>query len=272
VARRRQLTQPAVERPRLSLRANQRAELRAIGTTAGTATIDCGGARHRLSVRDGELHTHDHDAVGELALHALGGRLADCLIYVLVWRQSFADGFLSFWAAHESLDALARAHLRRQWIDNYWEGWPSEPPPAVVLFEQQWQDALGAAVARHAVRAGRPDRVAAVHRAVRVRLRTAFVKSLASVSAHRRPDALVPLTIAVEPGPPAASGRLAQSGSSVELRVGAEWLWEVWAAGGAVVDGRLVLAHRLDRVDGVAYLDWQPTGAPDGEHLPNLRQ
>ena len=222
------------------------------------ATIACGGQPHRLAIVDGQLDTVDHDAVGEMALHALGGGLPDCLVYVVVWQQSFSDGFLEFWAAHESLDVLARRQLRREWIDNYWEGWPAAPAPGAVLFEQPWQDVLGVAVARRAGGDG-------VDRAVSVRLRRCFVRSLANVFAHRRPDALVPLTVVVSTGRPAVTGRLARTGSWAHIRVAPEWLWDVWGAGMALVDNRLVVARRGATLDVV---EWRPSGGADDEHLP----
>lgn len=221
------------------------------------------------------MHTLDHDAPAELALHALGGGLPECLVYVLVWQQSFTDGFLPFWAEHETLDRLERAHLRREWIDNYWEGWPPEPPAAAVLFEQCWQDALGAAVAKRAAAyraaagravAGRePYTAKATDRAVQVRVRSAFVESLAGVVAHTRPDALVPLSVVVGGGPPGVTGRLARTGSRVEIRVAAAWLWDIWARGDAVVDCRLVIGRNGNHLDRV---EWHPTGGAQREHAP----
>jgi len=261
----------------LVLRPEQRARLRSIGRTSGPATIDCGSEHHRLSTQDGWLHTHDHDATGELALHALGGGLPECLVYLLVWRQSFADGFLPFWAEHEKLDRLQRAHLRREWVDNYWEGWPPEPPAGAVLFEQRWQNALGAAVARETAGGKETDRMGAIHRAVQVRVRSAFVKSLGGVSAHTRPDALVPLRVVVGAGPASVTGRLARTESSVEIHVTADWLWEVWATGYCLVDGKLVIGRDKTNVQTV---EWHPTGGAHREHTPavspwrrlNLRQ
>lgn len=244
-----------------------RSRLVAIGSSIAPATIDCAGQRHQLSVDSaGDLTAHDHDADGELVLHTLGGGLPDCLAYVRVWRQSFNDAYLLFWAEHERLGEPARRHLRRQWIDNYWDGWPTEPVPAAVLFAQAWQDALGVAVARRSAAAGTQH--AAVARAVQVRLRTAFVRSLAGVTAHRKPDALVPLTVAVAAGAPAVDGRLAPSASWAHVRVDPSWLWDIWGGGLAVVDGRLVVGGDDTAL---SVLEWQAGGGAH-HHPVILRQ
>jgi hypothetical protein len=49
------------------------------------ATIDCGGAKHVIELRDGRLHVRDHDGEAELALAALGGNPPMCVEIVQMW-------------------------------------------------------------------------------------------------------------------------------------------------------------------------------------------
>jgi hypothetical protein len=106
-----------------------------------------------------------------------------------------------------------------------------------------------------------------LQRAVQRRARRAFVASLAAVTAHRRPDALVPVTIRVEDVAPSVSGRLALDASRVALRLRPAWLWSVWADGGALHEGRFVVSRDELAVD---TLVWRPTGRGAREHLPYL--
>ena len=107
-----------------------------------------------------------------------------------------------------------------------------------------------------------------VVRATQTRARRAFVSSLATVDAHRRPDALVPVRIRVTPAAPCeVRGRLSQEGSGVELRLPIDWLWTVWREGLAVVDDRFVLARHGDVLQTV---EWFPSGGRASEHVPEV--
>jgi hypothetical protein len=236
---------------------------------AGRIAIVCSGAAHTASVVGSELVLHDHDVAAELTLLALGSALPACLVYAAVWNEGTrSERFLRGWA-DDVEGELVRA-AREDWAGNYWEYWPTDPPASRVLFGPALQDRLATAAAEAAVRdalsSGGAGRVPLVVRATQTRARRAFVRSLAVVDAHRRPDALVPVRIRVTPSAPAsAGGRLSQDGSGVDLRLPLDWLWTVWAPGLAVVDDKLVLARHGDVLE---VLDWRPTGRRALEHAP----
>ena len=233
----------------------------------GVVVIACGGAfhtAHDTGVADG-LVLDDHDLVSELSLLALGAALPACLAYAAIYDDGVhGSRFLRLWADDVEGDRVRAS--REDWIGNYWEYWPTDPPAARVLFGPRLQDSLAMAAARRA--AVDPARAPMVVRATQTRARRAFVSSLASVDAHRRPDALVPVRIRVTPAAPCeVRGRLSQEGSGVELRLPIDWLWTVWREGLAVVDDRFVLARHGDVLQTV---EWFPSGGPASEHVPEV--
>lgn len=237
----------------------------------GTVAIACRGGRHRARVREGRFVLDDHDVDAELALLALGAELPECLVYTAVWHHAVGDAaFLLAWADDVEDEGLRTA--REDWEGNYWESWPMEPPAGRVLFGPRLQRALGLAAARWAATdadAGRLESWFALQRATQTRARRAFVRSLAPVDAHRRPDALVPVRIRIdgEAAAGAVSGRLDRRASEVDLVLPADWLWTVWAVNGGVVGDRFVVSS----LDGVDHLvEWRPTGSGPAEHRPDV--
>lgn len=238
---------------------------------AGTIPIPCRGGHHRARVDGGRLVLDDHDVEAELALLALGSSLPECLVYAAVWHHAVEDtAFLHAWADDVEDEGLRTA--REDWEGNYWESWPMEPPAGRVLFGRRLQRDLGLAAAQRAAveaDAGRLDAWYALQRATQTRARRAFVRSLAPIDAHRRPDALVPVQIRIDggAGAGAVSGRLARRASEVELVLPADWLWTVWAVHGGLVDGRFVVSAEGD-VDHV--VGWRATGRALAEHRPEV--
>ena len=233
----------------------------------GEIAILCGGTRHTASDTGGPdgLRLHDHDVVAELSMLALGAALPACLAYAAVYDEGVHGGrFLRLWADDVEGDRVRAT--REDWIGNYWEYWPTDPPAARVLFGPRLQESLAMAAARRA--AVDPARAPLVVRATQTRARRAFVRSLAVVDAHRRPDALVPVRIRVTPAAPCeVTGRLSQEGSGVELRLPIDWLWTVWGEGLSVVDDRFVLARHGDVLQTV---EWFPSGGRASEHVPEV--
>jgi hypothetical protein len=242
---------------------------------AGVVVLPCEGALHHAALHGDTLELAEHDVGSELPLLVFGGSLPPCLIYQEVWCSAFSDGFFASWAADPDGARINRD--REEWYENYWESWPSEPAAARALFGPALQGQLAVEVARAWVASRGPDGPGAmwtwVRRAITMRARSAFVASLASVHAHRRPDALVPVAISVTPaGPPRIHGRLATERSRVELTLPIEWLWTVWARGLAVVDGRFVLGVDGRAPSGIELVEWTPTGNRAREHEPRRRR
>ena len=232
--------------------------------------IACGEAVHHAIVRDSDLVLIDHDIEAELAMVVFGAELPACLIYKAAWDGARTDTFLAEWAADGDGDRLD--HARDDWYGNYWESWPSEPSAARALFGPRLQRELAIATARHwpfiGGRDGPGSLWGSVRHAVARRARRALVLSFASVDAHRRPDALVPMSITVVPtGTPQIAGVLSRRASYVELTLPVAWLGDVWARDLAVLDGDFVL--RLEDHD-AAVVVWRPTGAPHREHHPSV--
>lgn len=260
-----------------SLTMDARKRLRSIDPVGSDGVaVRCGSATHRLRVRGCELVLDDHDPLAEAGLVAFGAGLPDCLVYYVAWQEAFDDeGFIAAWAGTDYLAPHSRISAREEWDENYWEAWPSEPAAAVVLFDGATRDHLGVEVAKRAAAVGSGRWLQLAAAAVRVRVRGAFVDSLESVEAHRRPDALVPLVVRVDfgGGVPRARGRLAEVGSSVTLDVQPSWLWHVWAAGLSTVGGCFVLDRREGSEGGaggdvVRLVHWAPTGRAHREHHP----
>ena len=236
----------------------------------GDISVPCGGARHRARLTPAGLELLDHDVDAELTMVIFGGDLPSCLLYRAAWDGAFGDGFLAEWGADADGDRLD--HARDDWYGNYWESWPREPSAARVLFGARLQRHLAVSVADQwpivGGRDGPGTQWAAVRHAVAVRARRALVLSLASVDAHRRPDALVPVAITVVPeGRPSIGGTLSRRASYVEVTLPARWLGEVWARDLAVHDGRFVVGVRESEL---LTLEWKRTGRAGREHEPSL--
>lgn len=239
----------------------------------GAIVIACRGGEHRAHLTSEGFELDDHDVAAELALLALGSDVPGCLLYLAVWTQALVDaGFLLAWG--DDVDGEGLRAAREDWEGNYWESWPLEPPAGRVLFGPRLQRAVALTAARLAADdadRGDLERWYALQRATQTRARSAFVRSLASIEAHPRPDALVPVRIHVDPdgGVGAIHGRLARVGSAVEVVLPFDWLWTVWAGSGGLADGRFVLA-----ADGaeVVVVEWQRSGGAEREHVPRIER
>lgn len=251
---------------------DQRNQIRVIDEPdgGGRVAIDCSGGVHHATVEGADLRLHDHDIDAELALLALGADLPTCLVYLAVWRHDLIEpAFLLAWGDDGEVEGMQAA--REDWEGNYWESWPASPPAARALFGRRLQRSLAlAAVRAEAAAGGAGDEGwLALQRATQTRARRAFVRSLATVEAHPRPDALVPVRIRMDRAGVrgAVAGRLARTGSAVDLVLPADWLDAVWRPGLAVVDDRFVL-HR--DTDSLAVVSWGPSGGGGSEHVPSI--
>ena len=250
---------------------DRRADFVAIDVDAdGVIKIPCADAVHTAHVAGDRFVLDDHDVDAELALVVFGADPPLCLLYEAVWDGAATDTFLAEWAADADGERVLKAS--EDWYGNYWESWPTEPSAARVLFGRHLQRALAVSTARAWVQRGGVDGPgsawADVRRAIATRARRAIVLSLANVDAHRRPDALVPVSVTVTPdGPPSVDGVLSRSTSWIDLRLPLRWLWDVWGVDGGLARGRFV----LDRTNAaVRVVEWTATGGAEREHRPSV--
>lgn len=248
-------------------------------------SVACGPSIHRLRWRSGQLETCDHDLDAEEALVAFGGAIQPCVRLHRLWRDAVADGgFLEEWARRPDPDPARRdwiaGALRRLRAEGVQDLLPSLPlrraermgevlvdlPPPLL---DRAAVAAAARVLERRVPVGPPPPgLDAVVDAVRVRLRSAFVRSLRRWADVVRPAALVPLSCGVVArgvGDPLAEGRLDGRASAVRVVVDASWIVSVWGRGIEVVDGDLVVAAD-DHAATV--LRWSP--APGGGLVAGL--
>jgi len=54
-----------------------------------TATVDCGGAQHRVSWRRGKVVLEDHDLMSERTMLVFGGELCQCMRVLEMWIEQF---------------------------------------------------------------------------------------------------------------------------------------------------------------------------------------
>ena len=235
----------------------------------------------------------DHpDPEAEVAMVALGGEEPPCLALLNLWTLAVADGgFLEEWAddAHLSPARLSWLHmalerLRNEGFHEFLRSIPTsraEPMGRFLhRFPRPWLDRAAATVAEAVVDGDGVvcDNAAGWLRAAAAqRVRRAFVTS---VGGHESgltlgAAALVPLTVHVGSaanGEGGIEGRLRGPGRSVVIAVDRRWLHAVWAAGAAVIDGRLVLAlESADCHTAVAtVVTWPP--ALSGEAAPVLER
>jgi hypothetical protein len=222
-------------------------------------TVRCDGALHRVRWHHGRIQLTDHpDPEADAVLAAFGGPQPACLELLTTWRSAVADGgFLTEWANEDGSDARRSGHLeaalhrlRREGVQDLLPALdPNRAERMGVVLTELSSDLLDRAALASARRLLR-RRDLAEHdltpwliRAVRVRARSAFVRSLTRWRLHARPAALVPFHCQVGLGvTPTATGVLAGRDSRCDVVLDARWLLDVWGPRRAVQGGDLVLA------------------------------
>lgn len=221
----------------------------------------CQGTRHRIRWVRGDVVLDDHpDVDAELVLVALGGEQPACLAVAELWADALIDGgFVAEWSTRERPDrdrsariTTALNRLRLEGVQDLLVELPARRAArmglALATFSPALQDQAAVRVAERVLAEADPashELARFLARAVRVRARSAFVRSLSPWRDYARPAALVPFSCRVlaDPlAPPVVAGRLQGSTSWCELSVGLPWLVDVWGCGLDVVDGHLVVA------------------------------
>jgi hypothetical protein len=209
------------------------------GLAPAQATLECGGATHRLRWADGELYALDHDDIeGERALAALGHERCACVDTLDAWQRHADDLRVLVLGSRGSSDRLARdRHAAGYAIVAYGPG-PLSPSPG-----SEPEHALPALLA---LGGGIPERLAATVAASRLGgfpeterpwLHAALAgrAMLALRSWLGEPAAGIDVAMADAP-------RLVRDGERIEAALPFSWLVDVWAKGLAVIWGRFCLA------------------------------
>jgi hypothetical protein len=220
--------------------------------------ITCGEQLHTVRWRHGEVELVDHDDLdAELALVAFGGAEPRCLAVLALWNDATADGgFLGEWA-DGGFDSsrlwwltMALERMRSEGFHEFLRDLPlrraNRMGHFLTTFPSLWIDRAATTVAERSIRGDGVECVqvpALITQAVARRLRRSFVLSVGGRQTALGAAALVPFEPVVSDGEaPAVDGVLNGRSSCVRVSVDRSWLFDVWGAGAAVIDGSLVLA------------------------------
>lgn len=118
-----------------------------------SATVDCGGEKHRVTWRRGKVVLEDHDLNAERGMVAFGGELCSCMRVLEIWVEQFRMPAHLFGQMHTWLGEQAFllpdefAHPRRSAMVLNWERtWRFESylptKHAKLLFEELKDKAL----------------------------------------------------------------------------------------------------------------------------------
>lgn len=252
--------------------------------------VTCGDSVHTVRWEGGALVLVDHgDLDAELALVAFGGDEPACLAQFGLWNDAISDGgFLGEWVdddLDESRLWWLRMALERMRSEGFHEFLRELPPSRaarmaqfLTRFPAPWLDLAAAGVAEAVIDGPGVtcDRAADLFPpAIARRLRKAFVTSVGGRQVALGGAALVPFRPVVDPVEPFAEGVIQGRASQVTIGVGQRWLFDVWGAGAAVVDGHLVLGvERHDQQSEATIIVWHTDGRraePTIEQRPLLR-
>ena len=219
---------------------------------------------------------HHPDPDAEAVLTALGGDQPPCLAIADLWADAVTDGgFVAEWSTCERPEhdrpariTIALNRLRLEGVQDLLNELAPRRAARMGLFlatfSPAFQNRAAVQVAQGVLARPRPaehELAPFLARAVRVRSRSAFVRSLTRWREYARPAALVRFHCRVLADPmasPTVLGQLDGSGSWCELSVGLAWLVDVWGRSLDVVDGHLVVACSA----GTAFaVDWVKDGS-----------
>lgn len=244
--------------------------------------VVCNRERHRLRWEGGRVEPVDHPELeAELALVAFGGEEPSCIALHRLWNDAVADGgFMAEWVepthlspAWHSWLGMALERMRSEGFHEFLRHLP--PPRAQRMgeflhrFPHPWIDRAGAEVSRQVAEGLKIEADGLgplLAQATANRLRRSFVDAVGGRQLAVGAAALIPLRLRVHAGAaPVIDGLIRGQGRGLAITVDRSWLHEVWAAGAAVVDGRLVLAIEQGSATTVAW-------SPDDPARPRLER
>ena len=213
-----------------------------------TATVDCGGEKHRVTWRRGKVVLEDHDLIAEKGMVAFGGELCPCMRVLEIWVEQFRMpphlfGQMHTWLGEQAFllpDEFAyprRSAMVLNWARSWrFESWlPTKQ--AKMLFEELKDKALPAL--RQHLNAWKPRTGARIIAGCQV--------------------ALAPSN-----QPPALDGTTDRVSMRATAWLHGRWVVDVWPHGIAVVDDAFVLdltkARTLNDLEVVA-VRWEPNAA-----------
>ena len=213
-----------------------------------TATVECGGEKHRVSWRRGKVVLQDHDLDAERGMMAFGGEMCPCMRVLEVWVEQFRMppdlfGQMHTWLGDQAfLLPTEFAVPRRMGMVLHWErAWRFESylptKQAKLLFEELKDKALPT---------------------LRQHLNAWKVKTGARVVAACQ-VALTPSNV-----PASVEGTTDRVAMRVTARLHPRWVVDVWTQGIAVVDDAFVVDLRTARTPNdldVVAARWEPNGA-----------
>ena len=212
-----------------------------------TATVDCGGEKHRVTWRRGKVVLEDHDLDAERGMMAFGGEMCPCMRVLEVWVEQFRMppdlfGQMHTWLGDQAFLLPTELALpRRMAMILSWERlWRKESwlrsKQADLLAAELKEKALP--LVRQHVNAWKPKTGARVVSGCQV--------------------VLLPTNQV-----PSLEGTTDRVAMRVSARLHGWWLVDVWPRGIAVVDDAFVLeldrAVTLDDLK-VRAVRWEPNG------------
>lgn len=210
-----------------------------------TATVDCGGEKHRVTWRRGKVVLEDHDLNAEKGMMAFGGEMCPCMRVLEVWVEQFRMppdlfGAMPTWLGdHAFLLPTELALPRRMGFVQSWErAWRFEsylPTKQARLLTDELKDKALPALRQHlnAWKAKTGVRIIAGAQVV-----------------------LIPSN-----EPPAVEGSTDRVTMRATAKLHGTWAVDVWPHGIAVVDDAFVVDLRTARTLNdleVTAVRWEP--------------
>lgn len=191
------------------------------------ATLECGGAQHRILWRRGKLVLEDHDLGAEQAMLGFGGEMPVCLRTLVLWRN------LHSWAMSAELLDQMQHRLGTEALFGPGDLARVHQLGLVLTWERSWRR-----------RSYLTSHGRLLQGVLRDRALAPFREHLRHWTQRRGSRRVSSATIEVARSgvPGVVTGDMDSVGVRATATLGARWLVTVWARDLAVVDGAFVLS------------------------------